>query len=123
MGLREIFMKDVETKDLHPNAVFRTHYFKNEYNEVKEVVLQYAKQANMNVVNVDDNYGEILVEGGKFDLIISIKRVTVLEHAVDFKVTMKTLLGLNRPAKIVSAYYAYLDKQLRVSGVGQRDHV
>lgn len=120
MSLKGIFMKDVETHDLHPMEVFRTRYYKNEYEQVKEVVLRYVNDMGANIVNVDDNYGEILVDAGKYDLIISVKRVTVIEHAVDFKVTMKTLLGLNRPAKIVKAFYDFLDKNLNAQGVGQR---
>ena len=36
MGLKELFMKDVETRDLHPNEAFRTHYYKNEYEQVNK---------------------------------------------------------------------------------------
>ncbi|HEY8435505.1 MAG TPA: hypothetical protein VIK63_00415 [Haloplasmataceae bacterium] len=120
MSLKSIFLKDVETRDHHPQPAFRTRYYKNEYSQVKDMILRYLNENKLRIINVEDNYGEILADGGNYDLIISIKRVTVVEHAVDFKVTMRTLLGLNRPAKIVTSLYNYLDRHLNAQGIGPR---
>lgn len=119
MGLKDFFNKDLETKDLHSNTECRTHYYKEEYNKVKEEILSYLSSIHAKVANVDDNYGEILVETTKYDMIISIKKVTVIEHAVDFKVTMKTMIGANRPAKVIKGYYDQLDQRLTLSSVGR----
>jgi hypothetical protein len=118
MGLFDFFIKDVETKDRHPKQEMRTHYYKVEYREAKEAILSYLSKKKIQVTNVNDNYGEILIEQPSYDIIISIKKVTVLEMAIDFKVTTKGLFGANRPFKLVNEWYQYLDKELRFVGVG-----
>src|SRR5690554_5205876 len=107
MSLLDFFIKDVETRDHHPKKEFRTHYYKAEYPHVKEKILAYLKRQNVKVQNIDDNFGEILASGSSYDLIISVKKVTVIEHAVDFKLNMKGLIGAKRPFKIISEFYNY----------------
>jgi len=118
MGFMDFFTKDIETKDHHKNPQLRTHYYKAEYPQVKEVLLNFFKERGTRVVNVDDNFGEILVVEPAFDLIVSIKRVSVVQHAVDFKVNSKGLIGAKRPFKVVRELYELLDKKLNFAGIG-----
>jgi len=111
-------MKDVETSDLNREKELRTHYYKAEYRKAKEVVIQYLKQNNLKVTNINDNYGEIFVEASKYHMIISIRSSRVLQVSIDIKVSYYSLIGAYKPHKLIKKVYQNLDKQLPFVGVG-----
>jgi hypothetical protein len=118
MGLFDVFIKDVETKDNHKNQALKSHYYKNEYRECKEAVLNYVNTKKYKVKNINDNFGEILIETSRFSAIITIRGVSMLETAIDLKVTVYSLIGAFKPHKQVKAFYDVLDKNLRYLGTG-----
>ncbi|MDF2699885.1 MAG: hypothetical protein K0Q49_1441 [Haloplasmataceae bacterium] len=118
MGFFDVLNKDVETKDLHANNTLRTHYYRAEYPKAKDTILRYLSQNNYKVKNVDDTYGEILVETSKFYMVISIRKMTVIQVSIDVKVTVFSLIGGYKPIKHVKELYDYCDKQLTFVGVG-----
>jgi hypothetical protein len=107
-----------ETKELHCDAPLRSRYYKTNYNKTKATLLEFAEQKNWTVRNVDDEHRELFLQGSKFHVIVSMVQVTPYETSVDFKVEFYTLVGFNRPRKMITELYQYLDKQLPFKGVG-----
>ena len=118
MGFFGFLTKSIETKDMHSEQAFRTHYYKNDYRQVKDSILSYAKQNNYQVSHVDDQYGEILIETSSFMMIVTIKKASAFEVSVDIKVSFNGILGLYRPHKMVKDIFAFCDKQLVVRRIG-----
>jgi hypothetical protein len=118
MGFFDFIKKDLETKPDHKLVALRTHNYRAEYRELKATILNYLKNKNLNAANINDQFGEILVEHRRFSLIIFVKKGSVLESSIDFKVTYKGFIGANRPYKLISEWYRYLDKQLRLQSIG-----
>lgn len=120
MGLFDFFIKDIETSDFHSNPKMRTHYYKTDYRQTKDAILSYLKSQNYHVENIDDKYGEIFVQQPRFHMIFSIRKANVLNSSVDIKVSVYNLIGANRPQKLITQAYAYLDKALPFIGVGNQ---
>ncbi len=119
MGFFDFLIKDIETSDTQSNVELRSHYYKCEYRVAKEAVIRYFKMRNHKVTNIDDNYGEILVETPSFHMIISIRKASsILNVSVDIKVSVYRLIGLYKPHKLVKGLYDYLDKELPYKGKG-----
>ena len=68
----------------------------------------------MNILNVDENYGEILLENMKFDCTITIIEITPRESSVDFSLGYKGLLDLGKSKKEIISWYNELEKRLTV---------
>ncbi len=112
MGFFNFLVKDVETHDNSTNKDLLTHYYHCEYRKAKEVLLDYFKASQYHVKNIDDKYGEILVENSNFHMIVSIRREKVINVSIDVKVNVYRILALNKPYKIVNELYNYMDKHL-----------
>lgn len=106
-----------ETKELHSDAVLRTHYYKTNYQKAKAVVIEYANEIKANVRNIDDEHREIFLQSDRYHIIVSLVQVSPIETSVDFKVEQYGIIGMNRPKKRIVEFYAYLDKNLTLKGV------
>lgn len=118
MGFIDFFIKDIETSDNHRNRELKTHYYKSEYKEAKEIVIRYLNQKKIKVTNIDDNYGEIFVETSSFHMIISIRSPRILYVSIDIKISVYSLVGAYKPHKYIKEIYSYLDKELPFIGKG-----
>lgn len=118
MSLLNFFIKDVETKEGHVQKQLKPHYYRADLKETKEVVLRYLNQKKYQVTNIDDYFGEIFVEERSFHMILSLKKISVLETAVYLKVSVYSLIGANKPFNIINDTYRYLDQHLRLKGIG-----
>ena len=118
MSLSSFFGTVAETKELHSVIALRSRYYKTNYNKAKAAVLEYTKQSNLNIGNIDDSHKEILLQSNKYHIIVSFIQVTPIETAIDIKVEVYGLFGLNRPQKMIVNYYKYLDENLSFKGVG-----
>ncbi len=112
------FLKTIsETREMHSVKAFRTHYYKTNYNKVKDAVLAFAKEDDYTAKNIDDTHGELYLQGKKSHIIVSIVQVTPIETAVDLKVQYYGMIGFNRPKKAIQKTYAYLDQHLPFKGI------
>ena len=118
MGLFSFINNTAETKELHADVDLRSRYYKTNYQKVKAVVLEYAKDINVDVRNIDDAHREIFLQGSRYHIIVSMVQVTPIETSVDFKVEQYGLMGFGRPKKRILEFYAYLNQSLTFKGVG-----
>lgn len=118
MGLLYFASNIEETSDRHSNEHLRTHYYKTRYNDLKQIVIAYAKANKMTIKSEDDKHGEIFLQASRFHIIVSIIQITPLETSVDLKVQTYKLLGLFKPLKIIAALYNHLNSKTQFKGVG-----
>jgi|LGOV01.1.fsa_nt_gb uncharacterized protein YktA (UPF0223 family) len=107
-----------ETKELHSNQYLRTHYYKSRYNNIKEIVIAYAKSKKINIKSEDDRHGEIFLQANGYHIIVSIVQVTPLETAVDVKVQTYRILGLYKPMKLIFTLYNHINTKAEFKGSG-----
>lgn len=118
MGFLSFFQTIAETKELHSEVQLRSRYYKTNYRKVKAVILEYAKEQDIQVKSIDDDHREIFLQGPRYHVIVSIVQVNPYETSADFKVEVYGLVGMGRPRKIIASLYKYLDDHLMFKGVG-----
>ncbi len=118
MSIKAFFQKHVETRDKHPETILRTRYYNASYEKAKAELFAIAKEKGYTVKNVNDRYKEAFLETRSHYVIVTFMKTTPLETAIDFKVGMYGLLGLNRPRTIVHGLYDAMSKRLPLKGIG-----
>ena len=118
MGFFDFASNIAETKESHQHKNLKTHYYKNRYNNIKKIVLDYAKENKMQVKSEDDVHGEIFLQSNNRHIIISIIQVTPLETGVDIKVQTYRIIGLYKPMKDIINLFNYINKKADFKGLG-----
>lgn len=112
------FAKQAETKGMHRDAGLRTHYYKTNYNKIKQQIENYASQHKLTIRNINDEYKEILIQQRGYHIVVSCTQINPLNTAVDLKVEHYGMIVMNRPAKIITRFYQFLDSNLPLKEVG-----
>jgi len=107
-----------ETSEIHQNKDLKTHYYKARYNNIKKIVLDFAKEKKMSVRSEDDIHGEIFLQSNRNHMIISIMQISPLETAVDVKVQTYKMIGLYKPMKDTITLFNYISKKADFKGTG-----
>ena len=102
------------TSELNKDGDLRTRWYIANFKKCLEAVEFVAQKKNMNILNVDENYGEILLENMKFDCTITIIEITPRESSVDFSLGYRGLLDLGKSKKEIISWYNELEKRLTV---------
>ena len=118
MGIRSFFDTIAETKEIHVEESMRTHYFRHSYKHVRDEFISYAEKKGYTVKNVNDTHHEIFIQHKNHYIIATVTQINPVETALDLKVGMEALFGLNRPKKIIAGIYADLKKSMTFKGVG-----
>lgn len=118
MGLMNFLNNSAETSELHSTVSLRSRYYKANYTKTKNEIINLANHLALNVGNVDDAHGEILLQSNKYHIIATVIQVNPIETSVDFKLMMYSIAGFNRPQKKIKEMYDYLDSKLQFKGVG-----
>lgn len=118
MALFEFASNVAETFETNPNNKLKTHYYKDRYNNIKQIVLNYAKLKKITVRSEDDTHGEIYLQANSYHMIISILQVSPLETAVDIKVQTYRILGLFKPVKIILNTFDHINEKASFKGLG-----
>lgn len=113
----EFLVKSVATSDT-ANPELLTHYYRNDYNTVKNCVLEVAKQMNYHVETIDDRYKEIFLQGAKSHIIVTLVNITYYETALDMTVYTYWSLTKKKALKIVEDFYTRCDRKLNFKGKG-----
>ena len=71
MGLSNFFSNSFETTDQTSDDRLKTRIYDNTYLEVRNAIISLSKNMNLNVEHVDDTFQELLVQGKKYELIIT----------------------------------------------------
>lgn len=113
----EFLVKSVATSDTASQELL-THYYRNDYNTVKNCVLEVAKQLNYTVETVDDRFKEIFLQGAKSHIIVNMVNITYYETALDSTVYTYWTLTKKKAVQIVTDFYARCDRKLHFKGKG-----
>lgn len=118
MGLEKIFSNNFETSENAASDDLTTHYYSNDYEKVKNTIIDISKGLRYKVVNINDTFQEILIKMPKGELIITLFNPSYSVTSVDCKVSTSYLLPFNRGAKVIKTYYEALNKQLTLKKIG-----
>ena len=111
-----IFQTTIETRELHKKDKLRTHYYRNNFDQVKKALEQIAEEDNMQVQNVNRQYGDIYIIADGYEVICSVIQITPIETSVDFKINYFSTFGWGRPEKKAIHLYERLDALLSFKG-------
>ena len=109
-------MSYYETRELHRKLEFRTNWFQGTYDEVKKAIFKAAEELGYGVVDVNDTFKEMLLEG-RHVIVVKITSFNKYEQGVDFNVSTKWLLDLGRGKKIVANLYGHIGRHVKFKGV------
>lgn len=109
-------MSFFETRELHSKEALRTRWFQGTYDQVKKAIFQMAEDLGYGVVDVNDTFHEMLLEGPHV-ISVKISSYNKYEHGVDFNVTTKWLLDLGRSKTLVTRLYDRIAKYVKYKGV------
>ena len=109
-------MSFFETRELHSKEALRTHWYQGTYEELKKAVFKMAEDFGFGVVDVNDTFKEMLLEGPHV-VIVKITSYNRYEQGVDFNVSTKWLLDLGRSKTLVTKLYNQISKYAKFKGV------
>lgn len=118
MGLGDFFSNSFETNDFLDKD-YATHYYRCDYNCIKNGISTVAKKLKYDITNIDDQYKEmLLVTRTKGELIITISSISYYEQSVDIKSTTHHILACGRAKKRVKEFYEALNKVCELKKIG-----
>ena len=109
-------MSFYETRELHPKEAFRTHWYQASYDETKKAVFKAAEELGYGVIDVNDTFHEMLLEG-PYAIVVKITSYGRFEQGIDFAVSTKWLLDFGRSKKLVGSLYSHIAKYVKFKGV------
>ena len=111
-----IFSTSIETREVHKNENLRTHYYKNNFKDVRKAVEKMVNEEDLQLYDVNERFGDILVCGDGFEIIFSVIQINPIETSVDLKINYFVTIGWNRPLKKAIHVFEYLDSHLNFKG-------
>ena len=109
-------MSFYETRELHSKEAFRTHWYQANYEDTKKAIFQMAEDLGYSVIDVNDTYREMLLEG-PHDVIVKITSYGRYEQGIDFCISTKWWFDLGRGKKVVTRLYEQLGSYIKFKGV------
>ena len=109
-------MSFLETREMHSKEALRTRWFQGTYDEIKKAIFETAEDLGYGVVEVNDTFKEMLLEGPHV-VVIKISSYGRYEHGVDLTISTKWLLDLGRGKNVVTRFYNQLGKHAKFKGV------
>lgn len=109
-------MSFYETRELHTKEAFRTHWYQCTYDQMKKALFDVAEDLGYSVVDVNDTFKEILLEGRHL-IIVKVTSFNKYEQGIDFNITTKWLLDLGRGKTLVNRLYAGIAEYVKFKGV------
>ena len=114
MGIFDSFKKHYETTDSAVDPILVTHYYRNNFNQVKEALMQSAKELDYKVTYENDERKEFVFKHSDSEVIITVININPIETAVDFTVNTSGVFSFGKGKKLIQELYQNLDKRLKV---------
>lgn len=114
MAIKDFFSNDFITSDYDKNERLLTHYYRNDFKTTKNAIINVAKKMGYEVVDVNEQYKEILISNMNSDITISIIEISYFEQSVDLHIITHYLISMGRGIKHIEEFYAELDKNLYI---------
>ena len=114
MGIFEGFKKHYETTDSAADLSLVTHYYRNNFNQVKEALMQSAKELDYKVTYENDERKEFVFKNSDSEVIITVITINPIETTVDFTVNTSGIFSFGKGRKLIQDLYQSLDKRLKL---------
>lgn len=118
MGIFDGFKKHYETGDQVSDSILVTHYYRNNYQQVKKGLLETAETLNFNVTYINDERKEFVLKRKDCEIIVTVINITPIETTVDFTVNTNGFFSFGKGRKVIDDLYKDLDKRLMFKGRG-----
>ena len=109
-------MSFYETHELHRKEALRTHWYQCSYQDVKKAIFDMAEELGYGVIDVNDTFQEMLLEGPN-TLVIKITSFGRYEQGVDFNLTTKWFFDFGLGKNTVTKLYAQIGRHVKFKGV------
>ena len=121
-GIVSFFSTMCETADNNKNPnkkMLITHYYANSYEKAKSAISSVCQnELGLELINVDDHYHELFFENKKYYIIVTIGLISPYEISVDAKIKVYSVMGLNKPIKLMDQFYRAIGSRLTLKRVG-----
>lgn len=114
MAIKDFFSNDFATSDYDKNERLLTHYYRNDYKTTKNAVLEVAKKLYYDVMDINEQYKEILISNMTSEITVNIIEISYYEQAVDLHIITHYLLSRGRGITEIEDFYKELDKHLYI---------
>ena len=105
-----------ETHELHSKEALRTHWYQGTYQDVKNGVVKLAKEFGYDIIDINDRFQEMLLEGPAV-LVIKVTSYNRYEQGIDFNVTTGGFIDFGKGKKIITKWYEALGRYCKFKGV------
>ena len=105
-----------ETRELHKKLEFRTRWYQGTYENVKEAIFLAAEELGYYVIDVNDAFKEMLLEG-RHTVVVKVTSYNKYELGVDFNISNRWILDFGRGKKIVNSLYEHIGRHAKYKGV------
>lgn len=120
--LKDIFSNSYETLDVCKDRRLLTHYYANTYEDTKNYFIDVIKLYGFHIVNINDDYQEILVEMPHGEFVVTLFSHSYNETSVDFKATTTYFIPFGRGVKYIEGFYKELDIRLNLKRIGGKNN-
>lgn len=108
-----------ETRENETNDLFQTHYYKTNYDAMKQAITEFLKKSGFVVGDFNDDYGEVQAFSKKMNTSIKIIMQNPRETSIDFFVEYMGFFGRKKEVAIFLARaYNFLAKHFEFKGLG-----
>lgn len=104
--------KIYQTSENAKKEFLKTRWYKAPYIKTKNAVLDVIKSYGLKETNVNDDYGEILVESRDFNLVVTIYEFKSFETSVDVYIESHYALDFGKTKRIILDFYNDLSKKV-----------
>ena len=109
-------MSFYETHELHRKEALRTHWYQCTYDDVKKAIFKIAEELGYGVIDVNDRYQEMLLEGPD-SLVVKVTSYTKYEQGVDFNLQTKWFFDFGLGKNVITKWYSHIGKHCKFKGV------
>ncbi len=108
-----------ETNETDNLEIFKTHYYKTSYDNMKQAIFEFAKQNGFDVQTWNDEFSEGIIVNKKISLTVKIIMQNPRETSIDFFVEAFNFLGGKKQAiQTLQAIYSFIGKKFEFKGLG-----
>ena len=118
MGMLDGFRKLYETSDAAAEKMLVTHYYRNNYQQVKKGLQETAKALDFNITYENDDRKEFVFKRKDCEVIVTVVNITPVETTVDFTINTFGMFSFGKGRSLINALYNDLDKRLILKGQG-----
>ncbi len=107
----------VNTYENHPDDDMKTHWYDARYDECRNAIIDIARDFQMNIVNINDEYKEIFVVNSKYKLMIKVTEYTFHETSIDLYLEKLSAFDLGAWRRFIARWHDRLGHKLPFIGI------